>query len=829
MMKKLFFCPISILLFSSIAFAQEFEIKKYEINARVVPEEQKVDAQVKLRLVNLSDPDLGERLLLSPDNKPRLSFYLNPKSKVEAMKVNGAAVQPKTTEDARNNLTRVYIEMTSAITSLREFDVDLDYSIPAADRGAALHVSGEETFLLPSSFWVPVTHTPYADHGADTAPFSLTVAAPAGLKVISSGVRKSENSFEQSLAAQPFFIVGDYDVVLRGGVDNPVEVYYPRGSGEVGKQQAERVAAEAERAVTFCAKYFNVAPVEPFRVISTQARQLNTATSDSFSATRETSASMVGAVTIDENIFRRDAVDLGTIELLSGAAARAWIDGQVLLRGRGAGMLRDALPVYLVAQYLGDRFGPPQRDAAFERFRRAYATIARNDAPLLMQSQLDRNYATSVYNKGALVWRMIEKTLGVLAFEKALRSSLSRSRVDALSLAGWLAPQQTQQGQGQQRRGASQTHPLCQFSRCANFKENLVSAGADRKLVNELFYNWIETVTLPDFAIGQPQNTANGVESTVANFGSFDDTQSRSPSGDFTVEVVATNDKGEKISKTVTVKAGEYGSISFPAGVNIKTVEVDPDKICLQSDYSNDVFPRRPSQSEAFGQANLAFSKNDFATAETKAREGLAATSNSPGAPTLQALLGRALLAQKKNEEAAKIFDDALKSEPLPIQAYGLAHFGLAELAMQQNKFDAAAKHFRFAAAADLDAATTIAARDGALKAERGANAVKIPDDVRAFLQKFDAAVLQGSAAAVNPFVELGNLRKFAQSLVVRKPSAWVTEALRAEEWDASRTAVDVTLKIKIEGKDYAGRAVYIISRTGGKLLLSEVPTFDVK
>src|SRR5215468_6427846 len=822
MMKKLFFCSIFILPLSSIAYAQEFEIKKYEIDARVVPEEQKIDAQAKLHLVNLSDPDLGERILLSPDNKPRLSFYLNPKAKVESMKVNGAAAQPKTAEDARNNLTRVYMEMTSAMTGLPEFDVELTYSIPAADRGASLHVSGEETFLLPTSFWVPVTHTPYADHGADTAPFSLTVAAPAGLKVISAGVRKSENSFEQSLAALPFFIVGDYDVVSQGGADCPVEVYYPRGSGEIGKQQAERIAAEAERAVKFYAKYFNVAPVEPFRVISTQARQLDTATSDSISASRETSASMVGAVTIDENIFRRDAVDLGTIELLSGAAARAWIDGQVLLRGRGAGMLRDALPVYLVAQYLGDRFGLPQRDAAFERFRRAYAAVARNDAPLLMQSQLDRNYATSVYNKGALVWRMIEKLAGRQAFETALRSSLARSKVDALSLAGWLAPQQTQLGQGQQRRGAPQPHPLCQFSRCANFKENLVSAGADRKLVNELFYNWIETVTLPDFAIGQPQNTANGVESTVANFGS----------GDFTVEVVARNEKGEKIPRTVTVKASEYGSVSFPTGVDIKTVEVDPDKICLQSDYSNDIYPRRPSQSEAFGQANLAFSKNDFATAEVKAREGLAASDSSgapSSAPTLKALLGRALLAQKKSDEAAKFFDEALKAEPLPIQAYGLAHFGLAELAMQQNKFDAAAKNFRFAAAADLDAATNIAARDGALKAERGANAVKIPDDVRAFLQKFDAAVLQGSAASVNTFIELGNLRKFAQGLVVRKHSTWVTEALRAEEWDASRTAVDVTLKIKIEGKDYSGRAVYIISRTGGKLLLSEVPTFDVK
>src|SRR5262245_2758763 len=140
MTKKLFFCSISILLLSSIAFAQEFEIKKYEINARVVPEEQKVDAQAKLRMVNLSDPDLGERILLSPDSKPRLSFYLNPKAKVGAMKVNGAAVQPKTAEDARNNLTRVYIEMTSAMTGLREFDVHLEYSIRAADHGAALPV-----------------------------------------------------------------------------------------------------------------------------------------------------------------------------------------------------------------------------------------------------------------------------------------------------------------------------------------------------------------------------------------------------------------------------------------------------------------------------------------------------------------------------------------------------------------------------------------------------------------------------------------------------------------------------------------------------------------
>jgi hypothetical protein len=75
----------------------------------------------------------------------------------------------------------------------------------------------------------------------------------------------------------------------------------------------------------------------------------------------------------------------------------------------------------------------------------------------------------------------------------------------------------------------------------------------------------------------------------------------------------------------------------------------------------------------------------------------------------------------------------------------------------------------------------------------------------------------------------MGNLKGFSQRLVLRKPTVWTTEALRSEEWDANRTAVDALLKIRIEGKDYAGRAVYVLNRVSGKLLLSEVPIFDVK
>jgi tetratricopeptide (TPR) repeat protein len=806
-MKKTFLCTILFLLSSSLALAQEFEIKKFEINARVIPEEFKVNVQTRLRMVNLSPPDLADKILLAGESKPRLSLFLNLNAKVESMKVNEAAVPVNTSEDQRNKLQRVFTEMTTTIAATREFDLDLAYTINTAERNAALHVSRDEIFLLPASFWVPVVHTPYADHGADTAPMSIKVDAPAGLKIVSSGIRKSENSFEQSMAAQPFFFAGDYEVITRGGDAHPVEVYYPRGTSEMGKQQANRLAVEAERIIAFYARYFGVPSMAPFRLIATQARQLTTATTDSSAQGREVSLSTVGAVTIDDNLFRRDSLDLGTIELLASAAARSWIDGQALLRGRGVGVLRDALPVYLTAQYLGERFSDAHRVEAFDRYRRSYATIARNDAPLLMQSPIDRNYITSVYNKGALVWRLLEKQIGQQIFDKVIRFSLSRTTTDVLSLSAWKSP-------------------LCNLSRCVNLRATFYANGADRKLVDEIFNNWIDglaldssgyiTNVLPDLAVGQPQTTATNVESTVANFGT----------GDLTVEIVATTDKGEKLKQYVPVKASEYSAAVFPAGTKITTIEVDPDKLYLQSDYSNDIYPRKPSESELFGMANLAYSKNDFATAENKAREAL---KTNPDSPTLQALLGRALLSQNKREEAANIFGTALKSEPLPIVAYGWAHQGLGEIALQQNRADDAARHFRFAYAADLDAITSINARDGALKAERAANAIKIPEDIRAFFQKFDAAVLQSTAEVVNPFLELGSLRNFAKLLVVRKPSAWVTEPLRAEEWDATRTAVDVNLKIKIEGKDYSGRAVYVISRSGGKLVLSEVPVFDVK
>ena len=227
-----------------------------------------------------------------------------------------------------------------------------------------------------------------------------------------------------------------------------------------------------------------------------------------------------------------------------------------------------------------------------------------------------------------------------------------------------------------------------------------------------------------------------------------------------------------------------------------------------------------------YGQASLAFTKKDFAAAEAKLKEALTAEPNSP---VLQSLLGRVLLAANKSDDAAQVFTETFKHEPLQLQAYAWSHLGLGQLALQSNKFAEAAPHFRFAAASDLDQTTTLSARDGAVKAEQGAAAGKVPDDIKAFLKQLDDALLAGSADAVNPLIEQGNLREFVKRTTSSKPSLWATEILRAEVWDAERVAVDVNVKIKIVGREGAGRAVYILNRAGGKLKLSEVPIFDVK
>ncbi|MFN2456396.1 MAG: hypothetical protein ABR577_19545, partial [Pyrinomonadaceae bacterium] len=61
----------------------------------------------------------------------------------------------------------------------------------------------------------------------------------------------------------------------------------------------------------------------------------------------------------------------------------------------------------------------------------AYAAVARRDAPLSQATPLDPTYFASVTNKGAMIWRLVDRALGHEAFIQTLRSMVQTKPSDA--------------------------------------------------------------------------------------------------------------------------------------------------------------------------------------------------------------------------------------------------------------------------------------------------------------------------------------------------------------------------------------------------------------
>jgi hypothetical protein len=164
-----------------------------------------------------------------------------------------------------------------------------------------------------------------------------------------------------------------------------------------------------------------------------------------------------------------------------------------------------------------------------------------------------------MYSKGAMVWRIIEKQIGREALDQVVRGMLDRQKIDVLSVVEWKAP-------------------LCTVSRCANVKGILTSNASQRAAITDVFAQWIENVTVPDFAIGQPQKSATGWESTVVNFGS----------GDFTIPIIAVDDKGARFEQR-DGKGRRVWIVTFASPVpNVDRGRSD--KVLIQKDYGNDAF-----------------------------------------------------------------------------------------------------------------------------------------------------------------------------------------------------------------------------------------------
>jgi len=694
-----------------------------------------------------------------------LSLRINPKAEIKSVTVGSASASYQSRPETRGNSQRVTITLPTAAPSGQTVTATVDYRLPVGDNTGLNAISPVGSQFLPQSMWYPMANNAFAIRGADYAPFRLTVT---GGSAVSSGVDKSaggNNVFEQSLYAQPFFVIGDWDRIESPAAKG-ITAYLPKGTSADEQKEAQALIALVNDARTFYAGLFGPAPDVPVRLIS---------------VTRGAGFEDAGAILLGEGSFSRKKIDAVTALSIGEEIARLWIGGNTAVRGEGNGVIREGLTRFLATLFIEKQFGAEAAEAERARERVAYSGVSKRDGPLSRTTPFDPTYFNSVGNKGAMVWRLLDHLVGRDAFVSTLRNLLAegKTNTDGFSLARARAA-------FSERGGAS------------------LKAVLDQQL---------DQPTDMDLMAGLPQQQGGEWIAALRNLGSFD----------AVVNVAATTNSGQTITAQATVPTHDFGQVSFKNVPGIVRVEVDPEKFYPQLDYANDVAPKAPDVAVSLAEANRLYGAQDYAKAEALARQLL---SSSPKLQEGDIILGRTLLAENKIDEAEKEFNQLLNDRlPTPV-ALAWASFGLGGIALRRGQNAEAARNFTDAIRADGEYAATLTARAERLKAEP---ATSVEEAVRTFINQLDTALRGGRQADITPLIVPGELTRFVQQVVGTQPEAWQTRVLRTEQLDANRIAVDVALNTRQLGVDHAGTAVFVLARVGGGLKLHAIELFEVK
>ncbi|MFN2531323.1 MAG: tetratricopeptide repeat protein [Pyrinomonadaceae bacterium] len=736
-----------------------WQVTTFDIVANVELASRTLNATATIKAVNIGR-----------DPGKTLTARLNSKGRVTSATVNGAVANFRMVPETRGDVQRVTVMLPSAVGPNIATSITIVYSMPVESNNGLAAVSPTSSQLLPLSFWYPMPNTPFTSRGADTAPFHLSVNLP---NAISSGIDKGVNggsNYEQPLYGQPFFVQGDWDKLDGSGDGKGITVMLPKGAPAVERKQADTLLVYAAAARNFFTSQFGPGPDIPIRIVAVN---------------RGAGFSDAGTVLVEADALRRQKIDAATALAVAEAVARLWIGTQTAVRGEGAGVLHDSLVRFIATQFLEKQFGREAAQSELARERSAYAAVAKRDGPLSVATQLDSTYFASVPNRGAMVWRLIDRRLGHDAFMSILKNLLQSGRADVngLSLAALRAALADRGG---------------------------VSVKA---LMDQQFGQIVDT----DLMVGLPQQRGAEWIAALRNLGSTD----------VTVTVVATTDRGEKVTAETAVAAKSFAEANFKTNARVVRVEVDPEKLIPQIDFGNDSAPRTRDAPDSLATGSLALAAQDFAKAENAAREIL---TTSPQVQEARILLGRALLAENKLDEAERVFRSAL-DDALPTSAtLAWGSIGLGEVRLRQNKPAEAVLFFSDAVHAGGDYASSLAARAERIKAEAAANtAPPVDESVRAFIRQLDQSILSGKKAELTANIVSGELVKFVNGIVGTQPEIWETRVLRTEQLDASLFSADVAIHAKQLGQEGSGTAVFLVSRTAGGLKLSGIELFEVR
>jgi hypothetical protein len=700
-----------------------------------------------------------------------LSLRISSKAEIKSVSIGGATAVYKSLPEPRGGAQRITITLPQTIGPNDPVTATVEYRLPVTENSGLAAISPVGSQFLPMSLWYPAANTPFAVRGADYAPFRITIN---GVNAISSGLEKSTGGnslFEQTLNGQPFFVAGNWDRVEGSGNAKGITAFLAQGINADAKKQAEALIALANDARTFYAGMFGTVPAVPLRLVA---------------VTRGAGFDDAGTALISEGAFRRKKIDSVTALGIAEAVARVWIGADTPVRGEGYGVLREGLVRFAASLFIEKEFGAEAADAERGRQRFAYSAIAKRDAPLSRATLLDGGtYLNSAANKGAMVWRLVDHSLGRDGFVAAVRGLLAAAKGDAegLSLA-------RARGVFVERGGTS------------------MKALLDQQL---------DQSTDMDLMAGLPHMEGGQWTAALRNLGSTD----------VTVNVTATTDTGQQVVTQGTVPAHDFGQATFKSASRIVRVEIDPEKFYPQTDYSNDAAPRSVELASSLAEATRLFGAQEYAKAEALAREML---STSPRMQEARIVLARALLAQNKTDEAEREFRQ-LAGDRLPTPAAeAWSSIGLGEVALRRGQAADAAREFNDAVRADAEYGSTLYARAARIRAEAAANATPaIDESARNFITQLDAALRSGRQAEIGPMVAPGELTGFVRGAVGTQPEAWQTRVLRSEQLDANRLALDVAINSRQLGADHAGTAVFILARVGGTWKLYAIDFFEVR
>lgn len=696
------------------------------------------------------------------------TFRIASKATIKTVTVAGATANFRAVQESYGNLQRITITLSPAAAPGAALVITVNYSVPVESNSGLAAISPVGSQFLPLSFWYPMPNTPFTLRGADTAPFRLVVN---GANVVSSGVEKSSQGptiYEQSLFGQPFFVQGEWEKVEGQGDAKNIAVWLPRGATAEEKKQAELLLTLTASALSYFTGLLGPLTETPIRLVAMR---------------RGSGFSDGGTVLLDYGAFRRSKTDSTTAVSISEAIARLWIGTQTAVRGEGGGLLREALARYLAAQFIEKLFGREAARAELLRERLAYSTVARKDGPLARVTPLESTYFSAVPNKGAMVWRLVANAVGPEAFLSTLKELLQTGRQNAGGIS------------------------------LVAFRAALVARSGDRLKV--LLDQQLDQVTDLDLMVGLPQQRGAEWVAAVRNLGSTD----------VATTVRATAASGEQLTVDVIVPAKNFSEAVFKTPAKLVRVEIDPDKLYPQLDYANDTAPRARDVQDGLAEATRQFGAQDYVKAEAIAREIL---SSVPNMQEARILVGRALLAQNRMDDAEKVFRLAL-DEPLPTPAaIAWANVGLGEIALKKAQGTDAARRFDNAVKADAEYGSSLAARAGRIRAETAANSLPVDATVRSFMTQLDQAILSGKKTELESRVISGELVRFIGGLVGTQPEIWQTRVLRTEQLDANLVAADVAIESKQLGVQHAGTAVFVLTRSGGGWKLSAIELFEV-